>query len=108
MTTYSPRAPSARSIVYRYEVEIAGSAARVWETLAELPGYADWNPWLVRAEGDLSPGGIVWADVMLGGNRRRVKHVVLDVAPRARLVWRDAGWNAFFVYGQRARTLTPI
>jgi uncharacterized protein YndB with AHSA1/START domain len=100
-----PRVASARSIVLREEAAIAASPERVWELLTDLPRYAEWNPWLVHAEGTLAPGGIVWADVWLGAERRRAKHVVLAVEPRARLCWRDAGWTTAFVYGQRCRML---
>ncbi len=101
------RAPSASSTVFREEAVIAAPAERVWDTLVDLPRYAEWNPWLVHAEGDLSPGGVVWAEVILGKRRMRAEHLVLTVRRGERLCWRDAGWNAAFVYGQRCRTLVP-
>jgi uncharacterized protein YndB with AHSA1/START domain len=102
------RAASPSSVIFRQEVAIAAPAARIWDILVDLPRYAEWNPWLRRAEGDLVPGGVVWADVLLGDRQMRAKHVVLTVEPGVRLCWRDAGWNAAFVYGQRCRTLRPL
>jgi uncharacterized protein YndB with AHSA1/START domain len=101
-----PRTPSPKSVVFRERALIAAEPERIWRLLVDLPRYADWNPWLVRAEGEVAPGGVVWADVVLRGRRVRAKHVVLTVEPGARLAWRDAGWNSLFVYGQRTRTLS--
>src|SRR5687768_16113942 len=105
----APRVPTSRSLVFREEAVIAASAERIWDVLADLPRYAEWNPWLTAAEseGPLAVGGVVWANVVLGRRTMRAKHVVLVLERGARLVWRDAGWNAAFVYGQRSRTLVP-
>jgi hypothetical protein len=108
MKAEKPRVRTSRSLVFEEEAVIAGGLADVWRTLADLPGYAAWNPWLVKAEGDLEAGGVVWADVMLGKKKMRAKHVVLAVEPERRLCWRDAGWNALFVYAQRSRTLEAL
>ncbi len=102
-----PRTPSARSLVFRETATIHAGVDRVWRILVDLTRYAEWNPWLVRAEGALEPGGVVWANVVMGKRRMRAKHVVLVVEHESRLVWRDAGWSSALVYGQRARTLTP-
>lgn len=101
------RVPSGSSLIFREEAVIAAPADLIWDTLVDLPRYAEWNPWLLHAEGDLSPGGAVWANVVLGKRRMRAKHLVLTVQRGERLCWRDAGWNAAFVYGQRCRTLHP-
>ncbi len=102
------RLPSAGSIVFRAEALIHGDAPRVWPALVDLPAYAAWNPWLVHAQGHVEPGGVVWAEVVLGAKRMRAKHVVLLVEPHACLCWRDAGWTTLFVYGQRKRTLESL
>src|SRR5262245_32631518 len=60
------RPSTGSSLVYREEAVIAAPAERVWDTLVDLPRYAEWNPWLLHAEGDLSPGGVVRAEVLLG------------------------------------------
>lgn len=104
----APREPSSRSIVFRAEETIARDAQRVYEALVDLSRYAAWNPWLTRAEGEVLPGGVVWAHVVLRGRTMRVKHVVLVAdAPRS-FVWRDAGLSTLLVYGQRTRTIDPL
>jgi uncharacterized protein YndB with AHSA1/START domain len=101
-----PRTPSGRSVVFRAQALIQARAERVWDALVDLPGYSAWNPWLVRAEGEVRVGGVVWAQVRLGAKQLRAKHRVLVVDPPARLCWRDAGLTALAVYGQRLRVLT--
>lgn len=102
-----PRTPSAGSVVLREEVVIAATPEQVWAVLVDLPAYARWNPWLLRADGEAAVGATVWAEVVLGEQRRRAKHKVLAVDPATRFCWRDAGWTTAFVYGQRCRWLAP-
>ena len=76
--------------------------------LVDLPAYRDWNPWLRSAEGRVAPGAGVRARVLLNGEIRTADHIVLVVEPGRRLCWRDAGWTAAFVYGQRCRWIEPL
>jgi hypothetical protein len=108
MRSLAPRTPGKRSVVLREEAVIAASAGRIWNMMTDFESYPTWNPWLRAASGRLEPGGVVWADVMLDKKRMRAKHLVLTVEPGHRLCWRDAGWNAAFVYAHRCRTLTPL
>jgi uncharacterized protein YndB with AHSA1/START domain len=101
----TPREPSARSVVFREEAVIAADPARVWGLLVNLDGYRSWNPWVVAADGAAEPGADVTVDVMLGGHRMHARHTVLTVRPEAEFCWKDAGWNSWFVYGQRCRWL---
>jgi hypothetical protein len=103
---FDPREPSARSIVYRHDTVIAASPQRIWSLLVDLPAYSSWNPWVVRAAGEVRRGGEATVQVMLGAWRMRARHRVLTVDPERRFCWRDAGWNARFVYAQRCRELT--
>jgi hypothetical protein len=38
------------------EIDIAASPAQVWRVLIDLPGYQEWNPFIVRAEGRAEVG----------------------------------------------------
>ena len=104
----APRTPSSCAEFFRDEVEIAASAERVFDILADLPSYPEWNPWVVRAEGDLTPGGAVNVDVVLNGRVQKADHYVLTVEPYREICWRDAGWNSYLVYAQRCRTTEPL
>ncbi|GGU23734.1 SRPBCC domain-containing protein [Lentzea flava] len=101
-----PRAPGEHSVVYRVDTVISASQERVYGLITDFPGYASWNPWVVRAAGGTSPGDEVKVDVVLGSITMAAKHTVLNGVPGQRFCWKDAGWNAWFVYGQRCRTLT--
>jgi hypothetical protein len=103
-----PRVASPESIVLRQDTLIRAEPSAIWQTLVDLPRYGEWNPWLIHAEGDLRPGGTVWANVILGKSTMHAEHIVLSVDANARLCWRDAGWNSIFVYGQRCRTLEAL
>jgi hypothetical protein len=37
-------------------VQIDAPAERVWEVVCDLAAYAEWNPFIVKASGDLRPG----------------------------------------------------
>jgi hypothetical protein len=103
--TDAPRTPSKHSVVYRTQAVIEADPARVWHLLVDLPGYATWNPWVIRAEGQAVPGGLVSVEVVMGRRTMRAKHVVLAVEPQARFCWRDEGWTTWFAYAQRSRTI---
>jgi hypothetical protein len=103
-----PRRPSWTSVVYAEEAVIAASADTVFALLVDLPGYPAWNPWIVEAQGPVAPGATVLLQVASGGSTTRYQHTVLVVEPATRFCWKDAGWNAWFVYGQRCRWLTPL
>ena len=38
------------------EIEIEAPAEAVWAVLADLPRYAEWNPFIVKAAGELETG----------------------------------------------------
>ncbi|WP_406191895.1 SRPBCC domain-containing protein [Streptomyces sp. NBC_01017] len=100
-----PRVPSAHSVIYREQAVIATPPEHIWQLITDLPGYSSWNPWVVRADGTLARGATVNVDVVLGSHTMHAQHTVLVVEKNTRLCWRDAGWNALLVYGQRCRTL---
>lgn len=39
------------------QVEIAAPASRVWQILTDFAAYPDWNPFIVKAGGELREGG---------------------------------------------------
>lgn len=101
-----PREPGDNSVVYRVDTVVSASQERIYGLLTDFPGYASWNPWVTKAAGGTSPGDEVKVDVVLGAVTMAAKHTVLNGVPGKRFCWKDAGWNAWFVYGQRCRTLT--
>jgi uncharacterized protein YndB with AHSA1/START domain len=37
-------------------VDIDATPERVWQVLTDLPAYAEWNPFITRAEGTFAEG----------------------------------------------------
>jgi uncharacterized protein YndB with AHSA1/START domain len=103
-----PRVPGSASIVFSADAVIDASPEEVWDVIVDLPAYEAWNPWVFRAEGDMSPGGHVEVDVKLGKLDMHAQHTVLRGSHPEVFCWRDEGWNTVFVYGQRCRFLTRL
>jgi uncharacterized protein YndB with AHSA1/START domain len=101
-----PRVPGKLSVLFRAEAVIDASAADVWEVITDFESYSAWNPWVTRAVGESTPGSEVEVDVMMGSSKMTVTHTVLNGEIDRRYCWKDSGFNAIFVYGQRCRTLT--
>ena len=101
-----PREPGEHSVVYRVDTVVSASQERIYGLITDFSGYARWNPWVTKAVGGTSPDDEVKVDVVLGSVTMAAKHTVLNGVPGKRFCWKDAGWNAWFVYGQRCRTLT--
>lgn len=62
MTTL-PRPATANRIEHR--VDVHAPVNRLWALLADLPGWARWNPVYPRCEGTLAPGGTIGLTVAL-------------------------------------------
>ena len=101
-----PHGPGWLSVVYREEITIAATPAKIFGVILDLPAYGAWNPWLTHAEGQMVEGGAVTVQVVLNGQTQTANHTVIKVEPFTRFCWKDAGWTTFFAPGQRCRTLT--
>jgi uncharacterized protein YndB with AHSA1/START domain len=103
----APRNPSPLAVFFRSEALIAAEAAEIFDIIIDFDSYAEWNPFIIHAEGDAVVGAKVVVDAVMGDTAQRYDHVVIAVDPYSRFCWRDAGWNSWFAYAQRCRTLTP-
>jgi hypothetical protein len=93
-------------VILRESREIAAPASTVFATLADFEGYARWNPWLVKAEGECREGALVHAWPVLDGVTKRYAHRVLAAQAPKHLLWCDLGWFTIFARGQRERWIT--
>jgi hypothetical protein len=70
------------------QIDIAAAPERVWAELVDLRAYPDWNPFIVRAEGDVVPGGRLSLRMQPVGRRAMtLRPRVLEVAPARELRW---------------------
>ncbi|MDN3356198.1 SRPBCC domain-containing protein [Actinomadura sp. DC4] len=70
-------------------VEIAASAAKVWDVLTDLPAYDHWNPEITSAEGHLAKDATLTLRVRSGGGTDTVRPSVTIVTPGRELRWQS-------------------
>jgi uncharacterized protein YndB with AHSA1/START domain len=90
---------------YSAEVDIDAPPAAVFAVMLDLARYAEWNPWIVRARGEMRAGAVVEVTARMGRRDLDVEHRVLHVEPDRELRWCDLGWFTRVAYGERARVL---
>jgi hypothetical protein len=68
-------------------VDIHATPERVWHVLTDLPAYAEWNPFITRAEGTFVEGGRLSVDVppVNAFIQPRLRPTILEVVPSRRL-----------------------
>src|SRR5512136_2185982 len=79
----------------------------VWKILADVAGYAAWNPEIVELSGRMEAGGRIKARVKVqGGAIRSVPMRVTVFAPPQRMEWTGGLPLGLFV-GKRVFTVAP-
>lgn len=72
----------------RTEIEIAASAAAVWELLADFPRHPEWNPFIQSISGELAVGSSLKVAICPpGGKPMRFTPRVLVAEPGRELRW---------------------
>jgi hypothetical protein len=93
----------------RSAIEIGAPAGRVWEILTDLPAYPEWNPFVRRIAGALTPGARL--DVRLeppGGAGVTLRPVVLVAEPERELRWRGSILVPGLFDGEHHLILEPL
>lgn len=71
-----------------HRIGIAAPASAVWETLADLPRWGEWNPLNPRADGALRIGAPLELALNVPGEAPTTQKVqVVDWVPYEQLVW---------------------
>jgi hypothetical protein len=90
-------------------VEIEASPARVWQVLADLPAYPEWNPFIVAAEGKLAVGETLSLRMALPGRDPvTIEPRLLVVEPERELRWKGQLFLPGLFEGEHAFVLTPL
>lgn len=70
------------------QIDIPFSATEVWEVLADIQNYPQWNPYHVRVDGELVEGEKLEVEIHKPNDHQLVIHPrVLTIDPERSLVW---------------------
>ena len=91
----------------RTEIEVAASAERVWDILADFTRYPEWNPLVPEATGELRPGATLQLRVV-AGREMRFKPVVMVVERPHALRWRGVIGHRRVFSGEHWFSIAPL
>ena len=93
------------------EIEIDATPERVWEELTDLPGHAEWDPFLVEASGEVREGARLTVRMRPEGAKRTMtlRPRVLAARPGVELRWLGRLLGVPFLFdGEHRFELTEI
>ena len=91
------------------QIEIMAPAERVWEILSDLDGYADWNPLIRRAAGELKDGARLELVVEPPGIGPRIYHpTVVGLKPEREIRWVSRSGPPGILERERAFKIEPL
>ena len=72
----------------RTEIEFEGTPQEVWNVLADLPAYAEWNPFIKKIDGEARTGAKLEVRMEPEGERAMTfRPTVLSAEPGRELKW---------------------
>ncbi|WP_369061201.1 SRPBCC domain-containing protein [Caulobacter sp. 73W] len=77
---------------YEHRIGVQAPAEVVWELLADLPGWASWNPLYPGAEGMIRIGAAL---VLTDADGDKLETTVMEWVPYEQLHLRRSGMNGF-------------
>src|SRR5262245_39598918 len=90
-------------------VEIDAPPARVWSVLVDLPAYAEWNPFIVEADGTVVAGNTLTLRMALPGrDPMTISPRLLVVDPARELRWKGRLVLPWLFDGEHASVLTAL
>ena len=70
------------------QIEFEGTAQEVWDVLADLPAYAEWNPFIKKIDGEAKTGAKLEVRMEPEGERAMTfRPTVLSAEPGRELKW---------------------
>ena len=75
-----------------HRIGVAAPADTIWELLADVERWPQWNPLYTQASGKLGIGAALkLRETLPGRPPREFEPVVVDWEPRAQILWRENG-----------------
>jgi hypothetical protein len=89
--------------------EIDAPAERVWQIVSDFAHYPEWNPFIVRAEGEQRPGARLEVTIVAPGVRAvTFKPTVLDLRPGRLIRWKGRLLLPGLFDGRHALSVDPL
>jgi hypothetical protein len=93
----------------RTQVDVDATPERVWQVLTDFAAYPQWNPFIVRAEGDARRGERLTLRMQpVGGRAITFRPTVLEAAPGRRLRWLGRLLVKGIFDGEHSFTIEPL
>ena len=93
----------------RTQVDVDAPPERVWQVLTDFAAYPQWNPFIVRAEGDPRRGGRLTLRMQpVGGRAITFRPTVLEATPGRRLRWLGHLLVNGIFDGEHSFTIEPL
>lgn len=87
---------------------IQASDAQVYDILADLPRYHEWNPWICSAQGKVEAGEKLKVTAVMGKLRPVFAHKMIAANRPSLFHWCDLGWFTLLAYGERKRSIQAV
>ena len=89
-------------------IDIAASPERVWQVISDLPAYVCWNPFIVRASGELAVGGRLRVTIVAPGHRSvNFRPTILALEPGRSVTWLGRTLLPGLFDGHHTLSVTP-
>jgi hypothetical protein len=92
----------------RNEIEIQATPEQVWKVLTDLNEYADWNPLLYRAKGQVRAGAKVELSARTASNDMNFNCSVTRVEPKREFAWKFHVILPFLFRGEHIFRIEPV
>jgi len=93
---------------FSQQLEINAPDHLVYDVIADLPHYKDWNKWIYHAEGSTEPNGKVLVKMKMGGREKIFNHRMVSAIRPHTFHWCDVGWFTLFADGERIRHIKAL
>ncbi|MBA3489621.1 MAG: SRPBCC domain-containing protein [Longispora sp.] len=96
-------------VIYTQVVVVAADRAHVWRLFTDFSTYKDWNPFVLRVEGEAVVGGELRLKTRLSSNITvKLKHRVSVLDYEKKFCWDNAGLPALFASAHQCLTLESM
>lgn len=85
----APKAKGPSGVPIEHRIGVQAPAEVIWELIADLPGWSDWNPLYTEAKGAIRIGETLTITMQLPKEPpREIRPVVLEWVPNEQLHWK--------------------